>query len=90
MNIWLSRDRSSKDFGNKRDYYLSFKRPHNIDDIGYVYWGISDDSPTCVIDPIRFHRNFTIRLKPGEGPIQIDMELSDILHHRKASAIVGR
>lgn len=90
MKVWLSRDKGSADFGDSRDYYLSFRRPHNIDDVGFVFWHSNDVNLTLIIDPRRFHRDFFLRLKPGEGPIQIDIELSNILQHRKASSIVGR
>lgn len=74
MRVWLSRDRASKAQGNSRDYYVSFKRPHNADDTGYAFW-VEYTSPTLQIDPKRFHRNFPRRLKPGEGPVQISLEM---------------
>lgn len=74
MKMYLSRNKAPDYQSGSNSYFLSFRRPYNCGGVGYTSWGGSEPF-AVMVDAPRFHRGFAIRLRPGEGPIQVDLEL---------------
>lgn len=72
MKAWLARHRSDED-GRYAFYCLSFgKKPM----FGIGRWYEVDDSTTMInLCPRRWVRAGGMKLKPGEGPVRVEIEV---------------